>query len=501
MLRQTRVENGEIRGLPAGDPCITSYKGVPFAAPPVGALRWKAPQPAKNWNGVFNAYEFAPISVQPVPGEAVNIYKKEWNVDLEIPMSEDCLYLNIWTPASAPNEKLPVFVWYFGGGYREGNTREREFNGENIARRGIVVVTVNYRVNHFGFLAHPELTAEAPDAPTNFGLLDQKAGLEWVKRNIAAFGGDPANITIGGQSAGGGAVSCHLVSPQTEGLFQRAIMMSSLFVGFKGAMGMSPRTLAQAEKDGEDFFQFAGLANLAEVRKADAFYLRDKFQEYGEKKGVMWAPVIDEKYLFGDSIELLLANKRKMVPVMAGHTTDEFMSSPQFKSREEFEAFARTAYGDAAGELIRLCGASDPAEINRKANFRQNELGARAVFDATAKVPNAPDSWYYVFDGDVPGPDRPGTFHSVDLWFWFESLMYGWRPFKGESYDLARKMCTYMSNFIKSGNPNGPDSDGSPLPEWKPYAQGRQSLVFRGNGAVMGAIGESELISFLLKNM
>ena len=232
MLREVRVENGVVRGLPAADPRITSFKGIPFAAPPVGENRWRAPQPAKNWDGVLNAYEFAPISMQAVPGvDQDNIYTREWNVDPEIPMSEDCLYLNVWTPASTADEKLPVFVWYFGGALQDGNTAEMEFDGERIARRGIVVVTVNYRLNVFGFLCHPEITAEAPGAPANFGHLDQQFGTRWVKRNIAAFGGDPDNITIGGQSAGGGSVMSQLTSPQNDGLFQKAIVDSGIITG------------------------------------------------------------------------------------------------------------------------------------------------------------------------------------------------------------------------------------------------------------------------------
>ena len=195
MLRIAKTENGLVRGLPAADPRITSFKGIPFAAPPVGDLRWRAPQPAQDWKGVRECFEFAPISMQYVPGaNPEDFYAREWHVDPQIPMSEDCLYLNIWTPAVTGEEKLPVLVWYFGGAFQCGYTAEMEFDGERLARRGLIVVTVNYRVNVFGFLAHPELTAEHPEAPANFGCLDQQAGLLWVKRNIAAFGGDPAEV-------------------------------------------------------------------------------------------------------------------------------------------------------------------------------------------------------------------------------------------------------------------------------------------------------------------
>ena len=206
MLRIVETENGFIRGLPASDPRITVFKGVPFAAPPVYENRWRAPVPCSDWEGTYNAYEFKPIPVQDRPGVGDDLYCREWHVDPDIEMDEDCLYLNIWTNAKTADSGLPVLVWFFGGALQWGYTSEMEMDGERIARRGIVVVTVSYRLNVFGFLAHPESTMKQPDAAANFGCLDQKAGLEWVKRNIKAFGGDPANITIAGQSAGGGSV-------------------------------------------------------------------------------------------------------------------------------------------------------------------------------------------------------------------------------------------------------------------------------------------------------
>ena len=203
MLREVTVENGRIRGVASADPRVTAFKGIPFAAPPVGENRWRAPQPAENWEGTRLCQEFAPISVQDRPGVGNDLYCREWHVDPDIPMDEDCLYLNVWTGARSADEKLPVLVWYFGGGFQWGYTSEMEFDGERLARRGVVVVSVNYRLAALGFLAHPDITKESPETPGNFGLLDQKAGLDWVVRNIAAFGGDPDRITIAGQSAGG----------------------------------------------------------------------------------------------------------------------------------------------------------------------------------------------------------------------------------------------------------------------------------------------------------
>ena len=191
MIREAKTENGWVRGIEAADPRITVFKGIPFAAPPIGENRWRAPQPAADWEGVRDASRFAPISMQSIPGLGTDVYCKEWHVDPEIPMDEDCLYLNVWTSAKTVDEKQPVLVWYFGGGLQWGYPSEMEFDGERLAKRGVVVVTVNYRINCFGFLAHKDLTKEAPEAPTNFGNLDQQAGLRWVVRNIASFGGDP----------------------------------------------------------------------------------------------------------------------------------------------------------------------------------------------------------------------------------------------------------------------------------------------------------------------
>ena len=235
MLRTADTENGKVRGLPAADPRITAFKGIPFAAPPVGENRWRASQPAENWQGVRDCFEFAPISVQDIPGIGDDIYCREWHVDPEIPMSEDCLYLNVWTNAKSAHERKPVLVWFFGGAFQWGYTAEMEFDGERLARRGIVVVTVNYRLGALGFLCHPQLTREQPDAPCNFGCLDQQAGLRWVRRNIAGFGGDPDNITIAGQSAGGGSVMAQMACRDNEGDFRRAVYL---------ARPMSPTTFS-----------------------------------------------------------------------------------------------------------------------------------------------------------------------------------------------------------------------------------------------------------------
>ena len=469
MLRMVEVENGKMKGLPAADPRITSFKGIPFAAPSIGENRWRAPQPAKDWDGVFKAFEYAPISMQAPTGvNKEDIYTREWAVDPEIPMGEDCLHLNVWTPACSTDEKLPVYVWYFGGGLQVGNTAEMEFDGERIARRGIVVVTINYRLNVFGFLAHPDMTAEAPEAPTNFGHLDQQFGTQWVKRNIAAFGGDPDNITIGGQSAGGASVVYQLVSPQNEGLFQKAIVESGIFTKlFPTHRAPSTRTLEEAERDGVKFFEKLGVKTLAEARKLDAdFILKTALELKGH-----WGSIMDGQFCTGNSFEQFLANKRWPAPVMLGHTSDEFHLAPDVKSKEELYDMAQTMFGDDADEFMELCGGDDASleEMLEKADVSGIEYAVRVAGKANAMTGGKTPFYYYNFDAEIPGWDDPGTFHSVDLWFFFETLAKCWRPFVGKHYDLARQMCNYWCNFIKSGDPNGKDSTGEDMPEWKPY--------------------------------
>ena len=455
MLRIVDTKNGRIEGQPAADPRITSFKGIPFAKPPVGDLRFHAPVPADKWEGTLQAYKFSPIAVQPTPYYDPNdIYCREWSVDKDIPMSEDCLCLNVWTPANAADEKLPVYVWIYGGGWQTGFTAEMEFDGERIARRGIVVVTMNYRLNMFGFMCHPEITAENPDEPANFGLLDQRLAMEWVKDNIQAFGGDPDNITIGGQSAGGGSVLNHIAygNKSRNGgiLYNRAVVHSGMFYSPDGSF-FHQKNLKEAEQCGVDFFNFVGAKSLADIRKLDTQTLREKWSEYGgfQKSIATWIPVRDELFVKNDFFEGVQNGAVAPVPLLLGHTTDEFLFKPE--------------NGAADAEPIR------PLEI--AVHKYQEMCEARK-----ADVPN----YYYVFDVPIPGWDNPGTFHSVDLWFWFETLAKCWRPFKGMQYDVARQMCNYLCNFIKNGNPNGKDCDGLDMPEWKPFTLAdKNKMIFQ----------------------
>ncbi|MBO4591095.1 MAG: carboxylesterase family protein [Eubacterium sp.] len=460
MLREVEVENGRLRGIPSADPRVTIFKGVPYAASPVGKNRWRAPQPAENWEGVREAYTFAPISIQDQPGIGDDVYCKEWHVDKDIPMDEDCLYLNVWTPANSADEKLPVLVWFFGGAFQWGYTPEMEFDGERLARRGIIVVSVNYRLALMGFFAHPEITKECPDAPANFGLLDQQAGLHWVYRNIASFGGDPEKITIAGQSAGGGSTLQQLTCEANKHIVKGAVIMSGM-IDMEGQKGdiFKPIDLSEAEKRGEEFFDFIGVKSLEEARAMDAFKLRDLYAEFSPMEfapdsppdmSKKMFPIMDGKNYVGDPLKRMAAGECPDVPIMTGYTSDEFTF--------------------------------DGVNTVKRSIYKSLD----AALSADKEKGYTRDFYCYCFDPDIPGEDNPGTFHSVDLWFWFESISKCWRPFRGRHYDLARQMASYFANFVKTGNPNGVDDDGTAMPEWRKYdSENKTEMVMTKDGPVL----------------
>jgi len=474
MLRIAKTENGWVKGIPAADPRITAFKGIPFAAPPVGELRWKGPQPAADWEGIRECFAFGPIAMQKYPGlDPDNLYSREWNVDMGLTMSEDCLQLNIWTPAKAADEKLPVMVWFYGGGLNEGHPSEMEFDGERIARRGVVLVTVNYRVNIFGFFAHPEITATAEDkCYTNFGSYDQRYGLLWTKRNIAAFGGDPDNITIFGQSAGGRSTLFQLMSPLNDtDHIKRAISLSGGGINYMSAM--SYPTLEEAEKTGVAFFDFLGIKTLEEAKALDAFYIRDKMLEFMAEKKARWGFNIDGVFIKDDPAVLLAKNERLQVPLMAGHTTgdmgDMFSRMP---SKEAIKKQVIALAGEEAAEEILKVADYDNVDLDGlKEAFKINSQRFGVELLQMRGADAGQTMYFYSFGPEMPGWDNPGAFHSSDLWFVFETLAKCWRPFKGKHYDLARQMCNYWTNFAKTGDPNGLDADGTPMPTWDKFSR------------------------------
>ena len=494
MLRKVLTESGWVRGIPAADPRVTAFKGIPFAAPPVGENRWRAPQPPIPWEGVRDCFEFGPIAMQEIPGHDPNdIYTREWHVDSNVPMSEDCLQLNIWTNAKSADDKLPVMVWIYGGGLMVGYPSEMEFDGERIARRGVVLVSINYRVNVFGFLAHPELTAEAPEAPTNFGHLDQQAGIRWVKRNIAAFGGDPDNITIFGQSAGGGSCMVQLTSPKNRGLFQRTIIHSG--GGFLPPSSLS-LNLKEAEADGVKLFEKLGVKTLAEARKLDAQTIWDVAVGHGDRYGT----VIGDPFMPDTPVNILLRGEENEADILMGNTADEFCFAPGVPTAEALEDYAKRHFPNAWEEYMAFARKDAKSLEDMKANVTYNsfEMGNVLWLDHNVRQPKH-KIYFYRFDPEIPGWDDPGAFHSSDLWFAFESLAKCWRPFTGKHYDLSRQMCNYWTNFARSGDPNGLDADGTPMENWTPYAEGSKNVMFFGDKPELIPVEENEFFRFLQK--
>ncbi len=308
-----KVEGGSVQGT--NEDGLTVYRGIPFAAPPVGELRWRAPQPVVPWEGIRETVKFAPGPIQggnPPSGK-----------------SEDCLYLNVWTPAKSAKDRIPVLVWIYGGGFSAGATSERNYSGEHLAKKGVVFVSIAYRVGQLGFLAHPELSAENPNHVSgNYGLLDQIAGLQWVKKNIAAFGGDPKKVTIFGESAGGISVSMLCASPLAKGLFNGAISESGGSFGPPRpttSPGENMKLLADAERSGVAYAQSAGVSSIAELRKLSP----DKLPA-GRGMGMTW-PIVDGWVIPDDQYKLYSAGKYNDTPIMVGYNSDEGAS---FSRRE-----------------------------------------------------------------------------------------------------------------------------------------------------------------------
>ena len=496
MLRKVKISNGWVEGIPAADPRITAFKGIPFAQPPVGDLRWREPQPVKDWEGVLKCSTFGPIPMQSTPGlgDPEQLYNKEWHVDSDIAISEDCLYLNVWTPAKKEDEKLPVMAWIFGGGMVGGYTSEMEFDGERIARRGVILVSIGYRVNGFGFLAHPELTAESSKGFSgNYGLLDQRAGLEWIQKNIKSFGGDPGNVTVCGQSAGGRSTLCHITSPINEGLFNKAIIQSGggLMVGYRG---FYPQ-LKTAEQKGIEFFDMLGVSNLKEARKLDAEFVLQKAMEFYTPQ-YRWGPIVDGYFIKEDPVEAIVAGRQHNIPCIASSTTNDMNFKPDFNTIDDLVEYAKENFGDKSEDYIRLFDScnGDMDSINQLAKYDALEIGNIALAKEIVRH-NQSKIYLSMFGPEMPG-DNAGCFHSSDLWFTFETLAKCWRPFKGKHYDLARQMCNYWTNFVKNGDPNGNDNDGTPMPKWKPFGQQDIKLMFFGDTAQM-KVSSDKMLDFL----
>lgn len=340
-----KIESGLIQGTVEDG--LRVYRGIPYAAPPIGDLRWKAPQPASEWEGIFPADKFGPASIQNNPAIA----------DLPAP-SEDCLYLNVWKPAKNPKDRLAVMVWIHGGGFVAGTPAEKLYHGEYLAKRGVVVVSIGYRLGVLGFLAHPALSAENDrHASGNYGLLDMIAGLKWVQRNISAFGGDPGRVTIFGESAGGIAVSMLCASPLAKDLFYGAISQSGGSFGpirAAGGPGENMQSLTDAEKAGKTWAQKAGASTAAELRSLSP----EKLVVSLPGEGVAW-PIMDGWVIPDDQYRLYEAGEYNDTPILVGYNSDEGAAFPGARTPEEYIESVHDRYGSFAERLLELYPAGE----------------------------------------------------------------------------------------------------------------------------------------------
>lgn len=487
MLRKVETKNGTIQGLVGRDPRITVFRGVPYAKPPVGKLRWKAPQPAENWEGVRKCYEYGDMPMMRVhPGTDESFYKRELHpTSAEYGMSEDCLYLNIFSPAETVDDNLPVFCYIHGGGLQDGYNYEVEFDGERVARRGVIVVMISYRLGLFGFLAHPEITGETAEGEviSNFGMQDQSLALHWVHENIKNFGGNPDRIVICGQSAGAGSVQSQLCSPMNEGIIAGAICQSAVSMAFGDEESILGRmqTLEEAEQHGANFFQSIGVKSLAEARAMDAYELMRRLDE-AAPKGVMFGLAfgicIDGKFVKEPVASSYYNNRIPNVPMIVGVCMGETqgmfgganLTCEDIQKRAEY-------YGDKKEEFLKLANVlsdEDAAELGRGDAFNNFLSSSRGFCELRSGM--GQNVYYYIFDHDIPGDDA-GSFHGSDLWFMFDSLGNSWRPFEGKHYDLARQVCSYWTNFVKTGDPNGLDYNGNALPKWDVYTTDNKAVM------------------------
>jgi para-nitrobenzyl esterase len=471
-----KVEGGSISGTPGWGWGVREYLGIPFAAPPVGNLRWRPPQPVTPWQGVRVADRFSPACKQ----RQYDANSSSWNRGL-IDTSEDCLYVNVWTPAGSAGERLPVLVWIYGGGGTAGSTAEPLYDGNTIAKKGVVVVSMNYRVNVFGWFAHPELTRESEHhASGNYGSLDQLAGIQWVKHNIAQFGGDPDRITIWGESGGSRSVNFLAASPLLRGLAQGAIAESHTAFG-------KMSTLAEAEAAGVAFARAAGKTSLAELRAMSA---QELLEASIKNPAGMNGAIVDGWFLPQDLYTSYSQGKQNDLRLLTGATNDEGgniggIGAPPAAgggrgrggtpdSLTSYTAWARSTFGDKAETLLKLYSASDDTtarkayhDVYRDINFAGHRTWAK-LQAATGKAP----AYLYIFshipphpvgNGNNPAPAAAAV-HFSEVVYVFQNLRMKDLPWTDLDRKVADTMATYWTNFAKNGDPNGPG-----LVNWPTY--------------------------------
>jgi len=495
-----RTVAGLLQGVPASDPSITVFKGVPYAAAPVGELRWRPPQAPVAWQGVRKADQFGSMCPQGQPPGTT------------MPMSEDCLFLNVWSGAASATERRPVFVWIYGGGFSGGSGSSPQFDGENLARKGLVVVTFNYRLGALGFLATPELSKESGHAASgNYGLLDDIAALQWVRQNIAAFGGDPTRVTIGGQSAGAGSVGFLSMSPLAKGLFQRSIAESharyprDLELRY---LSVSWRPLQSAEKAGVKYAEGRGARSLKELRAlpwekllVDASFFDADVYTGSSAKPPLFRPVVDGWVVPFNYNDTYARGAQNDVAFIAGNNLDETGAVPQsaFASLrasgtdnrpgaphpnvtlKDYQSSARQKFGSMDAEFLKLYPATTDDEAAHASNAaaRDNSRVSTYLWGTLwlrhAKQPVYTYFWTHRPPG--PGHDTRGAYHGSEVSYVFNNLSPANPSWTDEDRSIADRMSSYWANYIATGNPNG-----AGLPQWPAYDPKSPTVMQLGGG-------------------
>ncbi|WP_234733898.1 carboxylesterase/lipase family protein [Tellurirhabdus bombi] len=486
-----RVEGGLVSGGQSQDGQVRIFKGIPFAAPPVGNLRWKAPQAVKPWSGVRSCTAFGPSPMQASPAP-FGPWSAEYLIPKE-PISEDCLYLNVWSSAKSAKEKQPVLVWIYGGGFTSGGSAAPIYDGEATARKGVLFVSINYRVGPFGFFAHPELSQESPQKPAsgNYGLMDQIAALRWVQKNISAFGGDPNQVTIAGQSAGSMSVNCLVASPLAKNLFNKAIAES-------GASFAKPHpTLQQAEESGLKIAQELGASSLVELRTKSA-------QEILQKAQGLRGPILDG-YVLPESIAALFAaEKQNKVTLLTGWNENEGLLFGPLKNASDYRQQIEQQYGADTPQFLTFYPAStdtEAADSQRKIS-RDMIFGAQNYTWANIQSDQGKPVYVYRFTRKVPatGEYAPyGAFHTAEVPYAYDNLKFvnrQLRPLERADAELARLMSAYWVNFVKTGNPNGNE-----LPRWPVYSTKSKQVMELGDKTQAQPLPDGAALDFLFTQM
>jgi para-nitrobenzyl esterase len=466
-----KTTTGVVEGLNSSG--IAFFKGIPYARPPVGDLRWKAPQPVKNWEGVRKAYQFGARAMQ-MPVFSDMVFRSDG-------ISEDCLYLNVWTPAKKEMEKLPVLVYFYGGGFIAGDGSEPRYDGESMARKGIVTLTVNYRLGIFGFFCHPELSKEtAYHGSGNYGLMDQWAALRWVQQNIAAFGGDPKRVTIAGESAGSLSVSAQMASPLSKNLIAGAIGESGAIIN----PTLAPVPLAEGEQKGVKFAASIGANSLAELRAMPA----QKLLEAASKLGVSGFPATVDGYFFPKlPVDIYLKGEQAHVPLLLGWNSEEMnywsIMGGKELSAENYTKVLKDLYGEKFSEALKYYPASTPEETLKSATALAGDrfigYSTWKWYDSHLKTGGSAVYRYYYerprpkMRDDKGNTPATGAVHSAEIEYAMGNLptnrVYDWMP---EDYQVSAVLQQYFANFIKTGNPNG-----TGLPEWPKAVTGKPAMV------------------------